>query len=107
MTVLALLGAKALWLTYAWLLSAIVASYLSHRKGYGDRPGLASGLLLNVVGILVWLVVPAKPESLWKQVGPFKRRSGIAQAGSAPGGTAGPPPAETSGPGTEKPTPGA
>ncbi len=74
MTVLALLGAKALWLTYAWLLSAIVASYLSGRKGYGDRPGLASGLLLNVVGVVVWLVVPAKPESLWKQVGPFGSR---------------------------------
>ncbi len=107
MTVLALLGAKALWLTYAWLLSAIVASYLSHRKGYGERPGLASGLLLNVVGILVWLVVPPKPESLWKQVGPFKRRSAGGQAGSAPAGAAGPQPAETSGPGTEKPTPGA
>ena len=39
MTVFALLGAKALWLTYAWLLSAIVASYLSDRKGYGERAG--------------------------------------------------------------------
>jgi len=37
MTVLALIGAKALWLLYAWLASAIVASYLSNRKGYGDR----------------------------------------------------------------------
>ena len=107
MTVLALLGATALWLTYAWLLSAIVASYLSHRKGYGERPGLASGLLLNVVGILVWLVVPPKPESLWKQVGPFKRASAASPVGSAPRGPAGPQPADTSGPGTEKPTPGA
>ena len=106
MTVLALLGATALWLTYAWLLSAIVASYLSHRKGYGERPGLASGLLLNVVGILVWLVVPPKPESLWKQVGPFKRTSTAGQVRSAPRGPAGPQPADTSGPGTEKPTPG-
>ena len=48
MTVFALLGATALWLTYAWLASAIVASYLSGRKGYGERVGLASGLLLNV-----------------------------------------------------------
>ena len=31
MTLFALLGAKALYLTYAWLLSAIVASYLSGR----------------------------------------------------------------------------
>ena len=33
MTVFALLGSTALWLTYAWLLSAIVSSYLSGRKG--------------------------------------------------------------------------
>jgi hypothetical protein len=71
MTVFALLGATALWLTYAWLLSAIVASYLSGRKGYSERAGLASGLLLNVLGIVVWLLVPAKPNSLWKKIGPF------------------------------------
>jgi hypothetical protein len=70
-TVFALLGAGALWLTYLWLASAIVCAYLAHRKGYGERPGLAAGLLLNVIGIVVWLVWPAKPESLWKTVGPF------------------------------------
>ena len=107
MTVLALLGAKALWLTYAWLLSAIVASYLSHRKGYGERPGLASGLLLNVVGVLVWLVIPPRPGSLWKQVGPFKRASSVGPVRSAPAGPAGDQPSHTSGPGTEKPSPGA
>jgi hypothetical protein len=69
--VFALLGAKALWLTYAWLASAIVCAYLSSRKGYGERPGLAAGLLLNVFGIIVWLVWPARDESLWKTVGPF------------------------------------
>jgi len=73
MTVFGLLGATALWLTFAWLLSAIVASYLSNRKGYGERPGLASGLLLNVLGILVWLVIPAKEGSLWKRIGPWGR----------------------------------
>jgi hypothetical protein len=107
MTILALLGAKALWLTYAWLGSAIVASYLSHRKGYGERPGLASGLLLNVIGVVVWLVVPPKPESLWKHVGPFRRRSSPGQVRSAPAGPADGQPADTSGPGTEGPTPGA
>ena len=107
MTILALLGAKALWLTYAWLLSAIVASYLSHRKGYGERLGLASGLLLNVIGIIVWLVVPPKPESLWKQVGPFKRVSSMGSVRSAPAGPTGDQPEKTSGPGTEEPRPGA
>jgi hypothetical protein len=73
MTVFALLGSTALWLLYSWLLSAIVASYLSGRKGYGEKVGLACGLLLNVVGVVVWLIVPAKQESLWKKVGPFGR----------------------------------
>ena len=59
------LGALALYLTFAWLGSAIICAYLSDRKGYGERPGLASGLLLNAVGILVWLVWPAKAESMW------------------------------------------
>lgn len=69
--VVALLGVKALYLTYAWLLSAIFASYLSNRKGYGERPGLASGLLLNFIGVLVWLVFPAKSDSRWKVQGPL------------------------------------
>jgi hypothetical protein len=73
MTVFALLGATALWLTYAWLISAIVASYLSGRKGYSERAGLASGLLLNAIGIVIWLIVPPKQDSLWKKVGPFGR----------------------------------
>jgi hypothetical protein len=72
-TVFALLGVKALYLTYAWLLSAIVASYLSNRKGYGEKVGLASGLLLNVVGVLIWLLWPAKPDSRWKLQGPVGR----------------------------------
>jgi hypothetical protein len=69
--IFALIGSKALLLTYSWLASAIVAAYLSHRKGYGERPGLACGLLLNFVGIIVWLVYPPRQESLWKTVGPF------------------------------------
>jgi hypothetical protein len=85
MTVFALLGSTALWLLYSWLLSAIIASYLSGRKGYGDRPGLASGLLLNAIGIVIWLVVPPKADSLWKKIGPFgrggdkRRRKAIAE----------------------------
>ena len=74
MTVLAVIGSKALYLTYAWLLSAIAASWLSDRKGYGERPGLAAGLLLNVVGVLLWLVWPAKQDSRWKVQGAIPRR---------------------------------
>jgi hypothetical protein len=70
----AVIGAGALWLTYLWLASAIVASYLSSRKGYGEKLGLAFGLLLSVVGVVVWLVWPAKPDSRWKLQGPFGSR---------------------------------
>jgi fucose permease len=73
MTVFALLGATALWLLYAWLLSAIVASYLSGRKGYTEKAGLATGLLLHVIGVVIWLVWPAKPDSKWKTLGPWGR----------------------------------
>jgi hypothetical protein len=68
---LAVLGAKALWLTYLWLGSAIIASYLSARKGYGEKLGLAFGLLLSVVGAIIWLLWPAKPDSRWKLQGVF------------------------------------
>jgi hypothetical protein len=68
---LAVIGVRALWLTYLWLASAIAASYLSHRKGYGEKFGLAFGLLLSVIGVVVWLVWPPKPDSRWKLQGPF------------------------------------
>jgi hypothetical protein len=72
-TVFAVIGAKALYLLVAWLASAIAASWLSDRKGYGERPGLAAGLLLSVVGVLVWLVWPARADSRWKVQGPLGR----------------------------------
>ena len=71
--VLAAIGEQALYLTFAWLGSAIVASWLSDRKGYGEKPGLAAGLLLNAVGLLIWLVWPARADSRWKIQGPLGR----------------------------------
>jgi hypothetical protein len=68
---LAVIGARALWLTYLWLASAIVTSYLSSRKGYGEKLGLAFGLLLTVIGVLIWLLWPAKADSRWKLQGVF------------------------------------
>jgi hypothetical protein len=68
---LALMGANALWLMYLWLVSCIAASWLSARKGYGEKPGVATGLCLSAIAIIVWLVYPAKPESKWKVLGPF------------------------------------
>ena len=76
MTILALIGAKALYLLWAWLLSAIVAAWLSNRKGYGEKAGLATGLLLSVVGALIWLLWPPRSDSPWKTEGAFPRRGG-------------------------------
>jgi hypothetical protein len=76
--VVALIGAKALYLLFIWLGSAIIASWLSDRKGYGERPGLATGLLLSAVAIIVWLLWPPKADSKWKLQGalPFMKGSG-------------------------------
>ncbi len=65
MTIVAVIGELALYLLYGWLLSAIVASFLSAKKGYGERIGLASGLLLSFIGVLIWLVMPVRPTSDW------------------------------------------
>ena len=54
-----------------WLASAIIASYLSARKGYGEKLGLAFGLLLSFIGVIIWLIWPAKSDSRWKLQGPF------------------------------------
>jgi hypothetical protein len=64
-------GVLALYLLFIWLASAIVGAYMSSRKGYGEKAGLASGLLLSVPGALVWLAIPAKEGSDWRVVGPF------------------------------------
>lgn len=87
MTVFALLGAKALYLMYGWMLCAIIASYLSGRKGYGDKAGLATGLLLFVLAPVIWLLWPAKPESKWKRIGPFGRGDEKRGAPGAKGST--------------------
>jgi hypothetical protein len=72
--VLATLGVKALYLTYAWLLSCVMSSWLSDRKGYGERPGLITSLLLSVAGTIIWLVWPARADSRWKIQGAIPRR---------------------------------
>ena len=75
MTVLlATLGVKALYLTYVWLLSSVGASWLSDRKGFGERPGLITGLLLSALGLVIWLVWPAKDDSRWKVQGAIPKR---------------------------------
>ena len=74
MIVVALIGSKALWLLYLWLASAIAAGYMSERKGYGQKPGIAAGMLLIVIGVAIWLFVPAKEHSRWREEGPLPKR---------------------------------
>lgn len=74
MIVLASIGAKALYLLFVWLASAAAASWLSERKGYGERVGLTFGLILSAVGLLVVLLLPARPGSKWKVEGWVPKR---------------------------------
>ena len=67
-------GAKALYFLFLWLISAAAAAWLSDRKGYSERVGLTLGLLLSVVGLLVVLLLPARPGSTWKVKGWLPRR---------------------------------
>jgi hypothetical protein len=65
--VLAAVGAKAFYLLMVWLASAIAAAEISKRKGYGEKIGLGTGLLLSLIGVIVWVFVPPKADSPWKQ----------------------------------------
>jgi hypothetical protein len=76
MTVFALLGANSLFLLFVWLASAIAASWLSERKGYGEKAGLVTGMLISVLAVLLWLVWPARRDSRWKLQGAFGRGDG-------------------------------
>ena len=68
------IGAKALYLLFAWLISAAAAAWLAERKGYAERVGLTLGLLLSVLGLLVVLLLPARPGSRWRVDGRLPRR---------------------------------
>lgn len=107
------IGATGLYLTFVWLISAAAGAWMSERKGYGDRVGLAFGLLLTAVGFLIVLLLPGRPGSTWKREGAIppsvKARFGRggsplppAGEGPAPGGGAvggGEPPSTPGGPG--------
>jgi hypothetical protein len=70
--ILADVGAKAFWLLIVWLASAIAASEIAKRKGYTEKAGLGTGLLLSAIGVVVWLLIPAKADSWWKTRGKSK-----------------------------------
>jgi hypothetical protein len=61
----AVIGPEALWLTFVWLASAIIASQFSLHKGYGEKTGLVTGVVLTILGAFVWAVWPAREVSRW------------------------------------------
>ena len=90
--VIAAVGVKALYLCYLWLLSAIFSAELSRSKGYGEKVGLGTGLILSVLGPIIWLVIPPRDATAeWHERKPWQRRhkpresemSGDADAGGS------------------------
>jgi hypothetical protein len=73
-----MIGVDALYFLFAWLISAAAASWLSERKGYGDRVGLTFGLILSALGLLIVLLLPARPNSKWRADGWRPRRRKVA-----------------------------
>ena len=45
---------------YIWLLCAISRAELSRSKGYGEKSGLGTGLMLTILGPIIWLAIPPK-----------------------------------------------
>lgn len=89
MIVLAFIGAKALYLLFVWLISAAAGSWISDRKGYGERLGLAFGMILSAIGLVIVLLLPGRPGSKWKTEGwlPRRREPGeLVAAGDTPDG---------------------
>jgi hypothetical protein len=70
----AALGGNVMYLLFLWLISAAGGSWLSDRKGYGERVGLMLGLLLSAVGLLVVVLLPGRPGSKWRVDGWLPRR---------------------------------
>src|SRR5262249_28565064 len=68
------IGGKVMFLLFAWLISGAAGSWMSERKGYGERVGLTLGLLLSVVGLLIVLLLPGRPGSKWRVQGWRPRR---------------------------------
>lgn len=63
--VVAVIGSKALYFMYAWLIGCMLASTAAGLKGYAERWGLATGMLLSIVGGVIWMFFPWRRDSRW------------------------------------------
>lgn len=89
------IGSTGLYLLFVWLIASAGGAWASERKGYGDRVGLAFGLLLSAIGLVIVLLLPARPGSRWKIEGPLSpsARARLRRGGrSEPPRSDGPPP---------------
>ena len=68
------IGATALYLLFAWLISAAAGAWLAERKGYSERLGLMLGLILSVLGLIITLLLPGRSGSKWRTDGWLPRR---------------------------------
>ena len=88
----AAIGGKVMFLLFAWLISGAAGSWMSDRKGYGERVGLTLGLLLSALGLLIVLLLPGRPGSKWRVEGRLpRRRRRVEAVGPDPGGAPGRP----------------
>ena len=69
------IGADGLYLLFIWLISAAAGSWITDRKGYGEKVGLTFGLLLSAIGLVIVLLLPARPGSAWKLDGAIPPRA--------------------------------
>ena len=69
------IGADGLYLLFIWLISAAAGSWVTDRKGYGEKVGLTFGLLLSAIGLVIVLLLPARPGSAWKLDGALPPRA--------------------------------
>ena len=63
--VVAVIGTKAIYFMYAWLIGCMLASTAAGLKGYPERAGLATGLFLSIVGGVIWMFFPWRRDSRW------------------------------------------
>lgn len=53
----AVIGVTALYLLFAWLACSILCGWMAVKAGYQEKSGLATGMLLFVAGVVVWVVI--------------------------------------------------
>lgn len=63
--VFAVIGSKAIYFMYAWLIGCMLASTAAGLKGYQERWGLATGLFLSIFGGVIWMFFPWRRDSRW------------------------------------------